>query len=149
MTLLSLRDAVVRRATGDVRLPDVDVTPGLRLGVVGANGEGKTTLLRALAQLDPVDGRRTSSVAAADVVLVPPRPYLLYDWRAAQWQHLSAARRRGCVVCSAGGYAAAGDREPSPAPVDDVALPPFPGAPADAAVFACGRRAVARSPRNR
>jgi ATP-binding cassette subfamily F protein uup len=39
-----------------VRDLDLVLTPGLRLGLLGANGSGKTTLLRMLAGLDEPDG---------------------------------------------------------------------------------------------
>jgi ATPase subunit of ABC transporter with duplicated ATPase domains len=42
-------DAILERVT-------LAVTPGTRLGVVGPNGRGKTTLLRALAGLEELDG---------------------------------------------------------------------------------------------
>jgi ATP-binding cassette subfamily F protein uup len=38
-----------------VRGLDLVLSPGLRLGLLGANGSGKTTLLRLLARLDPPD----------------------------------------------------------------------------------------------
>jgi macrolide transport system ATP-binding/permease protein len=40
------------------------VPPGARIGVVAVNGTGKTTLLRALAGLQPVEG--------GSVTLAPP-----------------------------------------------------------------------------
>ncbi len=46
-------DAILERVT-------LAVTPGSRIGVVGPNGRGKTTLLRALAGLEPLEGGAVS-----------------------------------------------------------------------------------------
>src|SRR5262245_50203393 len=54
---------------------DVDVGPGSRLGVVGPNGVGKTTLLRLLARLDVPDaGSVTASPAGLRVGYLPQQP---------------------------------------------------------------------------
>jgi ATP-binding cassette subfamily F protein uup len=54
-----------------VRDLDLVLTPGLRLGLLGANGSGKTTLLRLLAGLDPPD--------AGTVVRAPNLRIVLFD----------------------------------------------------------------------
>ncbi len=54
---------------------DVQVTPGRRIGLVGPNGVGKSTLLRALADLTPVDaGSIVASPPAATVGYLPQEP---------------------------------------------------------------------------
>ena len=54
---------------------DLQVTPGRRIGLVGPNGVGKSTLLRALADLTPVDaGSIVASPPAATVGYLPQEP---------------------------------------------------------------------------
>ena len=54
---------------------DVDVGPGTRLGVVGPNGVGKTTLLRLIARLDVPDaGSVTATPAALRVGYLSQQP---------------------------------------------------------------------------
>jgi ATPase subunit of ABC transporter with duplicated ATPase domains len=54
---------------------DVDVGPDSRVGVVGPNGVGKTTLLRLLARLDPPDaGSVTATPATLRVGYLPQQP---------------------------------------------------------------------------
>src|SRR5512132_4719163 len=48
ITIHRSADAILERVT-------LAVTPGSRIGVVGPNGRGKTTLLRALAGLEEMD----------------------------------------------------------------------------------------------
>jgi ATP-binding cassette subfamily F protein uup len=54
-----------------VRDLDLVLSPGLRLGLLGANGSGKTTLLRLLAGLDPPD--------AGEVELAPELRIVSFD----------------------------------------------------------------------
>jgi ATP-binding cassette subfamily F protein uup len=56
MTLIDLRS--VEKFYGGrtvLRGLEMKVTPGARIGLIGANGTGKSTLLRVLADLEEVD----------------------------------------------------------------------------------------------
>jgi ATP-binding cassette subfamily F protein uup len=53
---------------GIVRGLDLVLSPGLRLGLIGANGSGKTTLLRILAGLEPADAGRVEHAPGLRVV---------------------------------------------------------------------------------
>src|SRR3954452_21837074 len=75
---MSLTAIGVARSHGpDVVLDGVDLTvgPGARLGVVGPNGVGKTTLLRVLAGIQQPDrGSVTSAPPTLRVGYLPQEP---------------------------------------------------------------------------
>jgi len=59
MTLIELRS--VEKFYGGrpvLRGLGMKVTPGARIGLIGGNGTGKSTLLRILAESEEVDGGR-------------------------------------------------------------------------------------------
>jgi ATPase subunit of ABC transporter with duplicated ATPase domains len=109
---LTARDLVRRRAGATV-LDGVSVTvgPRSRLGVVGPNGVGKTTLLRALAGLDRPDaGSVTRTPLALRVGYLPQ----VHDRRPDETVHDFLARRTGVADAEralerAGVQLAAGD----------------------------------------
>jgi ABC-type sugar transport system ATPase subunit len=77
VSLYRLREARVRFADGTaVALPDVEIGPGERVGVLGPNGSGKTTFLRVLAFLERPEGELRVGVHPREVAFVAQRPYL-------------------------------------------------------------------------
>ncbi|HYZ18760.1 MAG TPA: ABC-F family ATP-binding cassette domain-containing protein [Gaiellaceae bacterium] len=59
-TLAANEITIHRGADAILERVSLAVTPRSRIGIVGANGRGKTTLLRALAGLEPLDGGSVS-----------------------------------------------------------------------------------------
>ncbi|MFP5255494.1 MAG: ABC-F family ATP-binding cassette domain-containing protein [Acidimicrobiia bacterium] len=76
----------------------VSVTPGARLGIVGPNGIGKSTLLRILAGLEAPDGGTVErSPATTTVGWLPQEP----DARPGETLRAYLARRTGVAAASA------------------------------------------------
>ena len=95
---LSARGLTFSRGASTI-LDDVDllVAPGHRIGVVGPNGVGKTTLLLALAGLLVPDGGRVQlAPPAATVGYLPQEP----ERRAAERARDLLARRTGVAAAS-------------------------------------------------
>jgi sulfonate transport system ATP-binding protein len=57
----------------DIRSLDLHIERGEFVALLGASGCGKTTLLRALARLDPIDGGRIDGSGRPAVVFQEPR----------------------------------------------------------------------------
>src|SRR4030081_610421 len=97
---------VVRRFGGRVVLQDVSVSvvPGMACGIAGANGAGKTVLLRLIASLDrPTSGRisihgydtmRRARAVRDRIGYVPEEP-MLYDGLSAEQYLQFVGRARG------------------------------------------------------
>jgi ATPase subunit of ABC transporter with duplicated ATPase domains len=101
-------------------LADIDlaVGPGDRIGVVGPNGVGKTTLLRALAgELAPESGSVRRAPASATVIGVPQEPDAqpgerLVDYLARRTGVAAAdARLQAATSALSGGSSGASDDE--------------------------------------
>ena len=74
-TLVASDVGVVRGGRTVLEGVSLTVAPGTRLGVVGPNGVGKSTLLGALAGLVPLDaGSVRTAPASAAVGLLPQEP---------------------------------------------------------------------------
>ena len=96
-TLVAAGLSVVRGAAPVLSDVTLTVAPGDRLGVVGPNGVGKSTLLRALAGLEPLDaGRLELAPPAATVGLLPQEP----DRRPGETLGAFLARRTGVAAAS-------------------------------------------------
>jgi ATPase subunit of ABC transporter with duplicated ATPase domains len=70
-TLAATEITVRRGAETIIERVSLAVTPGSRIGIVGPNGRGKTTLLRALAGLEPVDAGSVRSPPTLRVGYLP------------------------------------------------------------------------------
>jgi ATPase subunit of ABC transporter with duplicated ATPase domains len=91
---------IVRHHGGQVVLGGVSlaITPGTRLGIVGPNGIGKSTLLRILAGMEtPDDGTVERSPATTTVGWLPQET----DAQAGETLRAYLARRTGVAAASA------------------------------------------------
>jgi len=103
---IELRDVTVRYDTTDaVQNVSSSVAPGEWLGIIGANGAGKSSLLRAIARLVKysgsvqVDGRDTAALARRDfarlVAYVPQNPQYPAEMRAIDYVVLGRTPHHG------------------------------------------------------
>ena len=89
MTILSIRDLSVNYATqdGTVQAVDgvsLDLEEGQRLGLIGESGCGKTTLLKAIVQVLPRNGRIAGGqilFKGMDLLQLPPAEMRQLRWR--------------------------------------------------------------------
>ena len=89
MTILSIRDLKVDYATQDGTVEAVDgvsldVAEGQHLGLIGESGCGKTTLLKAIVQVLPRNGRVVSGkimFKGMDLLQLPPAEMRQLRWR--------------------------------------------------------------------
>ena len=89
MTILSIRDLKVDYATQDGTVEAVDgvsldVAEGQQLGLIGESGCGKTTLLKAIVQVLPRNGRVVAGkimFKGMDLLQLPPAEMRQLRWR--------------------------------------------------------------------
>jgi ATP-binding cassette subfamily F protein uup len=111
VSVLSARDLV--KAYGPQTLlagVSLTIETGERVGLLGANGTGKSTLLRVLARVEPADDGVIDRQRGASILYLPQEPKLpqeasprrivelgLSEWHAAQARHaeVTAAIERG------------------------------------------------------
>ncbi|MBC1504329.1 ABC-F type ribosomal protection protein [Listeria booriae] len=78
MTIVALNN-VTKRFTGDLILEKISlqVEEGERIGLIGRNGEGKSTILKIIARLETVDDGIVSVKRSATVGLLNQMPHVL------------------------------------------------------------------------
>ena len=92
MTVAALPAQILRFDDGaSLSLPEFELRDGERVAVVGANGCGKTSLLRALAGLNGAEARR-AAVPRGDLGYVAQRPFL---FRTSVRENVALALPRG------------------------------------------------------
>jgi len=97
-TLVAAGLTVARGARPVLEGIDLTVAPGMRIGVTGPNGVGKSTLLGALAGLVPLDAGRVDLAPRSAVVgLLPQEP----DRRTGETLAHLLARRTGVATAAA------------------------------------------------